>query len=285
MRDMNTGPVGAWKDGLFDCFKYGICHPHLWLACCCRSFALDQVKMRMRLNWCGEAASVSAAAKTFETVTQIFGLYFLLAFSLQHLSLAICEKCNHDTYNGTTGINYLYPVWCFLRMVPMILYCLFGKPASVSAASIALEIISVIYLLLLSFLPLLSLPTICAKSYNDTYNDTNNDTYNDTYNGTTAATVLPVGCYVVYYIRQILGYTICFSFGIAAVAAVRTRRAIREKHAIPEQTCVGCEDVVCVACCGCCTVVQMSRHTADYDKYPAHCCTETGLPSHVDAMS
>merc|ERR1719253_2203090 len=29
-------PVGAWKDGLCDCFRHGLVHPVLWNACCCR---------------------------------------------------------------------------------------------------------------------------------------------------------------------------------------------------------------------------------------------------------
>jgi Cys-rich protein (TIGR01571 family) len=221
MRDMNTGPVGAWKDGLCDCFKYGICHPHLWLACCFRSIALAQVMVRMRLNWCGEAASVSAAAKTFKTVFVITVIYYALDYSLSIASNTIYAKYNQDAILSAYVQDY--------------------------------------------------------TGYED-YFEQDESTNTD---GTTAA-VLPVGFYVVYYIRQILGYAFWFYF---VIAAVRTRRAIREKHAIPEQTCVGCEDVVCVACCGCCTVMQMSRHTADYDKYPAQCCTETGLPSHVDAMS
>lgn len=28
-------PVGAWRDGLFDCFAYGLCHDHLCVALFC----------------------------------------------------------------------------------------------------------------------------------------------------------------------------------------------------------------------------------------------------------
>jgi hypothetical protein len=28
-------PVGHWRDGLFDIFHYGLCHPAVWSACCC----------------------------------------------------------------------------------------------------------------------------------------------------------------------------------------------------------------------------------------------------------
>ena len=29
-------------------------------------------------------------------------------------------------------------------------------------------------------------------------------------------------------------------------------------------------------------MAQMGRHTADYDTYRAACCTDTGLPNHVE---
>jgi hypothetical protein len=28
-------PVGHWRDGLFDIFHYGVCHPSCWTSCCC----------------------------------------------------------------------------------------------------------------------------------------------------------------------------------------------------------------------------------------------------------
>jgi hypothetical protein len=28
-------PVGHWRDGLFDIFHYGACHPSCWTSCCC----------------------------------------------------------------------------------------------------------------------------------------------------------------------------------------------------------------------------------------------------------
>jgi hypothetical protein len=28
-------PVGAWRDSECDCFKYGLCHPHIWTSYLC----------------------------------------------------------------------------------------------------------------------------------------------------------------------------------------------------------------------------------------------------------
>mmetsp|Transcript_8061 Transcript_8061/g.18711 ORF Transcript_8061/g.18711 Transcript_8061/m.18711 type:complete len:158 (+) Transcript_8061:491-964(+) len=65
------------------------------------------------------------------------------------------------------------------------------------------------------------------------------------------------------------------------VAVMNTRRHIRQKYAIQETECKGCEDC-CAACfCHICAIGQMARHTADFDSYPGACCTENGLPEGV----
>jgi len=55
------------------------------------------------------------------------------------------------------------------------------------------------------------------------------------------------------------------------------RRRIRERDQIREERCIGCEDVVCAAFCGCCTVSQMARQTADYDLDEGRFFTPDGL--------
>jgi Cys-rich protein (TIGR01571 family) len=63
------------------------------------------------------------------------------------------------------------------------------------------------------------------------------------------------------------------------VALARTRAHVRKRYRIPEQHCPTgcCEDCCCSCWLPCCTTLQIARHTADYDSYPAACCTETGL--------
>uniref|UniRef100_A0A7S2JV70 Uncharacterized protein n=1 Tax=Leptocylindrus danicus TaxID=163516 RepID=A0A7S2JV70_9STRA len=68
-----------------------------------------------------------------------------------------------------------------------------------------------------------------------------------------------------------------YAFGIYAfVVLYRTRRAIRQRYAIPQEFC--CEDAVCIACCRCCAVAQYGRHTADYERYRSVCFSTTGVP-------
>lgn len=70
-----------------------------------------------------------------------------------------------------------------------------------------------------------------------------------------------------------------FLFGIWSLYSLcRTRQSVRARYSIPEERCVGCEDVCCSFFCTCCVVAQMSRHTGEYETYPAVCCTTTGHP-------
>jgi len=87
--------------------------------------------------------------------------------------------------------------------------------------------------------------------------------------------------YVFYFLRGVL-HLAFFIYMLIAVA--NTRRYIRNKYAIREQSCQGMEDCCCACWCNCCTIMQMARHTADYDTYQARCCTSTGLPPAAPAI-
>jgi len=60
----------------------------------------------------------------------------------------------------------------------------------------------------------------------------------------------------------------------------RLRMAVRAQYQIPATSCGGdgIEDCCCVFWCGCCSAIQMTRHTHDQSEYPYSCCTYHGLP-------
>jgi hypothetical protein len=63
METMITGisvPVGHWRDGFLDLLHYGICHPHVWTACCCVSSKCCREKYRNKrsMAWYGERTVV-----------------------------------------------------------------------------------------------------------------------------------------------------------------------------------------------------------------------------------
>lgn len=66
-------------------------------------------------------------------------------------------------------------------------------------------------------------------------------------------------------------------FIFMVVVVMRLRQYLRGRYRIREKSCKGCEDCCCAFWCQPCTICQMARHTADYQRYPAGCCTEDGL--------
>mmetsp|Transcript_16027 Transcript_16027/g.40198 ORF Transcript_16027/g.40198 Transcript_16027/m.40198 type:complete len:253 (-) Transcript_16027:262-1020(-) len=68
-----------------------------------------------------------------------------------------------------------------------------------------------------------------------------------------------------------------FFFSLYSIYSLcRTRQSVRAQYSIPEERCVGCEDLCCSLWCSCCTVSQMARHTGEYENYPGVCCSKTG---------
>ncbi len=66
-----------------------------------------------------------------------------------------------------------------------------------------------------------------------------------------------------------------FWFWITTIILTRLRRMVRKAHGISAR--FPCEDLCCSAVCGCCTVAQLARQTANYREQRAYCCTDTGL--------
>ena len=74
-------------------------------------------------------------------------------------------------------------------------------------------------------------------------------------------------------------------FAYSLTIMIRTRRAVREKYAIPDDTTCGVSnDCCCSFWCSCCTVSLLARQTADYENDRAMCCTETGLRREAPVM-
>lgn len=44
------GPIGYWKDSIWDCFTLGYFHPTVWISCCCLPCAAGQVAVRIRMK-------------------------------------------------------------------------------------------------------------------------------------------------------------------------------------------------------------------------------------------
>ncbi|GKY93072.1 hypothetical protein MPSEU_000275500 [Mayamaea pseudoterrestris] len=67
--------VGSWKDGLFDCCRFGPCHPSFLHALFCPQILMAQVLTRLKMNWLGDRAPEHEWTRTFWRVLVIVGFY------------------------------------------------------------------------------------------------------------------------------------------------------------------------------------------------------------------
>ena len=96
--------------------------------------------------------------------------------------------------------------------------------------------------------------------------------------------------FILYLFLDCLG--ICFAgfifFVYSLIIFARTRGAIRRQYRIPAKTFKCCngglEDVCCGLLCGCCSGIQMARHTHNEDKYPYEPCSPSGLPVYAPVL-
>ena len=88
------------------------------------------------------------------------------------------------------------------------------------------------------------------------------------------------------YIALVLVNVGMFVFSVFAVG--KTRAAVRARYHIPPSLPAcgngSTEDYLFATFCMPCTICQMGRHTADFDRYRAVCCSGTGLPAKVDVI-
>jgi len=105
-------PTGKWKDGLFNCFSLGVCHPSLCCAFFCTRIAMAQIMTRMSLTWLGEPGQKVATQNTFKVVVLLVVAYMIYSTSLEVASM--------DYGPGNTPIfilvlksvgSFLFTVW------------------------------------------------------------------------------------------------------------------------------------------------------------------------------
>jgi Cys-rich protein (TIGR01571 family) len=70
--------LGRWKDGLFDCFRFGCFHPHVWNAFLCPQIIMSQVLTRLKLNWLANEAPDHEWKGTFACIFRLVCLYWIV---------------------------------------------------------------------------------------------------------------------------------------------------------------------------------------------------------------
>lgn len=96
----SDGPVGAWKDGLCDCFDYGLCHASCCISWFCNLIALGQVVTRLKLNWCGRTTDKKSDQKSaFSVLVAITCFYFVVKVALKTAINQITLQAQMNPYN------------------------------------------------------------------------------------------------------------------------------------------------------------------------------------------
>jgi Cys-rich protein (TIGR01571 family) len=72
-------------------------------------------------------------------------------------------------------------------------------------------------------------------------------------------------------------FVIVFCMGVMLWTGRNLRATMRKRYKIPPKLPTQVDDCVCMLFCGCCSVIQMARHTHNDKDYPGSCCTTTGL--------
>ena len=128
--------MGEWRDGLFDCFRFGLCHAPLCLTFWCTPIALGQLMTRMNLNFIGSKrnSTTTTTTGTISPFTLMFLLVIVYVAADWILALMIEPYMNAEEEDDETGQIYtadeLYmPPWVhkvqIMRQVWQFLYGLF----------------------------------------------------------------------------------------------------------------------------------------------------------------
>jgi Cys-rich protein (TIGR01571 family) len=123
-------PVGSWRDGLCDCFRFGCAHPVFWNAWCLPAILTAQVMTRMNLDVLGRPSSNN----NNRTVTfRIVFLIVVIEAFLYHVARPIAFLMTNDYVTmepdvvvaipkeGMEGLASLFDtLFLYLRLVYMI---------------------------------------------------------------------------------------------------------------------------------------------------------------------
>jgi Cys-rich protein (TIGR01571 family) len=88
---------------------------------------------------------------------------------------------------------------------------------------------------------------------------------------------------LVFWKVPFLGGVLLLGFYLVVVVYIgsQVRAYMRQKYKVPNTLPTRCgqrvDDVCLMLLCGCCSSIQMARHTHDDKEYPGHGCTTTGL--------
>ena len=278
--------AGQWKDGLFSCLKYGICHPHIWNAWLCPQILMNQILQRMQIKLLTSASSAStkkSSASSFRC-WRPSSFVSLPSFvdNKQSITTAVSlgrkegqqEKPKKNKNRGNSSIRKLF----WILIIATIYYDAWMTPSifenTLMTASINDEpqqhssgtVQSKNQYLQQNSrgLQAIDYTTTLSSSPSSSHSTTKTSSRSNSNN---------IFYHQLLYLLLSLPMTI---YGLLVI--VKLRIAVRFKYGIPTGRLGHLEDWIYAIFCNCCILSQMARQTADYDhKEPASCCTPNGI--------
>ena len=98
-------PTGQWRDGIFDCFKHGPCHPSVACAFFCSPILMGQVMERSRLTFCGNLLRKKFNPSAFKVVLILTATYAALNTILS-VYMAYKTEVEEEANGYMVTINY-----------------------------------------------------------------------------------------------------------------------------------------------------------------------------------
>jgi PLAC8 family len=276
--------LAFWKDGLFDCFKYGVCHPTVVNSLCCPQLLMGQILTRMNMTWNGNAISNNEQQQQNYYNDNIY-------FSPSDKGKRKQQLKTKSWWTRQTAFTQLLIIVSFYWITTTLL----DPPKLFKQDTTPYDII---------LIPSLMIPL-------------NNSSATSTTATTTTSGIEPIGARPIdlpdpskkkdkkkklkdkdtkdnhnkkyEHTRKYLYHTCSWIFGVyTLIVMTRLRRAVRGRYSIPSRAAFDglVEDICMSFWCGCCSVAQMARQTCNYDDNNstttssvdvATYCTATGL--------
>ena len=115
---------GKWKDGLFSCFRFGLFHPHVWVAWLCPQILLGQILQRMNMSWLAADSSITKSPIQ-SLMRRIFILLLLLSVYDALMAPPLVEITineHGDVVLHQTLQHRRYQIFYMLMSLPMTIY-------------------------------------------------------------------------------------------------------------------------------------------------------------------
>lgn len=121
-----VAPTGRWKDPIFDCLSYGMCHASLCCSCWCTQLGMAQVMTRMNLTFLGEPGRRDNTRESFKIVCALF-----VSYTVYSMALEIASPTPDDDGDDSNPVIYMLKAFGTVAFTFYAIYALMRTRESV----------------------------------------------------------------------------------------------------------------------------------------------------------